>query len=87
MHLGRTALFAAAALMFGMGAAPANTLTPAPQATVLSSSQPMYHADWDYCDDWNHRDEGPCRGDRWTWDAAHHRWVHDRWDGRQWNRR
>jgi hypothetical protein len=63
MHLGRTALFAAAALMFGMGAAPASTLTPAPQAAVPSSSQPMYLADWDYCDDWNHRDEGPCRGD------------------------
>ena len=91
MHLGRTArrgsalaLGTAGAVVLGGGWASASTLTPAPQAAALSAS-PGYHADWDYCDDWNHRGEGPCGGDRWTWDG--HNWIHDRWDGHQWNRR
>ena len=84
MHLGRTAFFAAGALMFGMGSAPAGTFTPAPQTADVSSGQ-VSLADWDYCDDWNHRGEEPCRGDRWTWDG--HNWIHDRWDGHRWNRR
>ena len=91
MHLGRTArrggafaLCAAGALTLGVGSASASTLTPAPQAAVVSSSQ-VYLADWDYCDDWNHRGDGQCRGDRWTWDGRN--WIHDRWDGHRWNHR
>ena len=86
MHLSRTAIFAAGALVSGMGSASASMLTSAPQTADVSSDQ-VYRADWDYCDDWNHRGDAHCRGDRWTWDAAHHRWVHDRWDGHHWNRR
>jgi len=94
MHLGRTALRGSAlalgtagALALGVGSASASTLTPAPQVAAISSSHPGYRMGWDYCDDWNHRGEGRCRGDRWSWDAAHHCWVHDRWDGHRWNRR
>lgn len=91
MHLSRTALrgsalalCAAGALALGVGSASASALTPAPQAAAISSSQ-VYRADWDYCDDWNHRGDGRCGGDRWSWDG--HQWNHDRWDGHRWNRR
>jgi hypothetical protein len=91
MHLSRTALrgsilalCAAGAVALGAGSASASTLTPAPQAAATSSSRPpVYHGD--YCDDWNHRGDGRCHGDRWNWDG--HRWSHDRWDGRRWNHR
>lgn len=90
MHVSRTALrgstlalCAAGALALGVGSASASTLTPAPQAAALSSSHPVYR--WDYCDDWNRRGDGRCRGDRWNWDGQ--RWNHDRWDGQRWNRR
>ena len=70
MHLGRTALrgsvlalCAAGAVALGVGSASASTVTPAPQGSGISSG-PVYRADWDYCDDWNHRGDGPCRGDR-----------------------
>ena len=93
MHRGRTAfrggvlaLCTTGAVALGVGSASASPLTPALQGSAVSSHQ-VYRADWDYCDDWNHRGDGPCRGDRWTWDPAHHCWVHDRWDGHQWNRR
>ena len=93
MHRGRTALrgsvlalCTAGAVALGAGSASANQLTPALRGSVVSSNQ-VYRADWDYCDDWNHRDDEHCRGDRWTWDEDHHHWVHDRWDGHQWNRR
>jgi len=76
----------AGALALGVGPASASTLTPTPQSSALTFGQ-VYRADWDYCDDWNHRDDEHCRGDRWTWDEGHHHWVHDRWDGHQWNRR
>ena len=92
MYLGRTArrgsalaLGVASAVTLGVSSASASTLTPVPQVAAISSSQPGYRMDWDYCDDWNHRGEGPCRGDRWSWDGRN--WNHDRWDGRQWNRR
>lgn len=91
MHLGRRALRGSAlalgtasAVVLGGGWASASTLTPAPQAAALRASQ-VYHADWDYCDDWGHRGEGPCGADRWSWDG--HNWIHDRWDGQSWNRR
>jgi hypothetical protein len=93
MNLGRVArrgsalaLCTAGALALGVGSASASVLTPAPQAATTSASQ-VYRADWDYCDDWNHRSDWQCRGDRWSWDEAHHCWIHDRWDGHQWNRR
>jgi hypothetical protein len=84
IHLSRTAVFAAGALVAGMGSVSAGTFIPVPQTVDVSSDQ-VYRADWDYCDDWNHRGEEPCRADRWTWDG--HNWIHDRWDGHRWNRR
>ena len=91
MHLGRTALrggvlalCTAGAVALAVGSASASPLAPVPQAATFSSSQ-VTVADWDYCDDWNHRSDGACRGDRWTWDG--HNWIHDRWDGHQWSRR
>ena len=91
MHLGRTALrggvlalCTAGAVALAVGSASASPLAPVPQAATFSSSQ-VTVADWDYCDDWNHRGDGACRGDRWTWDG--HNWIHDRWDGQRWNRR
>jgi hypothetical protein len=92
MHLGRTALRGsvvalgvAGAVALGVGTASASTLTPAPRAATVSSSYLVNRGD--YCDDWNHRRDGRCRGDRWNWDGPHHRWNHDRWDGHRWNRR
>jgi hypothetical protein len=94
MHLGRTArrgsalaLCTASALTLGIGSASASTPTPAPQVAATSSSQAIYLSDRDFCDDWNHRGDKRCHGDRWNWDAHLHHWNHDRWDGHRWNRR
>jgi hypothetical protein len=82
---GAAVLLAAGALAAGAGTASATTLTPAPQQAQIAAGHREFVRD--FCDDFNHRGHRNCRGDRWTWDRAHHCWNHDRWDGRRWNRR
>ena len=92
MHVGRIirgtslALGAAGALALGAGTASASTPTQAPELTAFTAVQPTWHPR-DFCDDWNHRGDRRCHGDRWNWDNRYHRWDHDRWDGHRWNRR
>lgn len=92
MHVGRIiratalALCAAGAMTLGAGTASASTPTQAPGLTALTVNQPTWHPR-DFCDDWNHRRDPRCHGDRWNWDNRWHRWNHDRWDGHHWNRR
>ncbi|HEX4099662.1 MAG TPA: hypothetical protein VHY21_03850 [Pseudonocardiaceae bacterium] len=85
---GAAVLLAAGALATGAGAgaASATTLAPAPQQVQTTAGNPSMFGQ-DFCDDFNHRGDPRCRGDRWTWDPAHHRWNHDRWDGHRWNHR
>lgn len=80
---GAAMVLAAGALAAGAGTASAAPLTAAPQ--IATGHHAAFHRD--FCDDFHHRGDGRCRGDRWTWDRAHRCWHHDRWDGRRWNRR
>lgn len=93
MHLGRIAaqggalaLCAAGVLTLGAGTAAASTPTPAPQLAAATSAQPTFYPR-DFCDDWGHRGDRRCHGDRWMWDSHFHRWNHDRFDGHRWYRR
>jgi hypothetical protein len=83
---GAAVVLAAGALAAGAGTASAATLTTVPQEAQIATSHPAAFPR-DFCDDVNHRGDGRCRADRWTWDPAHHSWIHDRWDGHRWNRR
>ncbi|MGH3831957.1 MAG: hypothetical protein ACRDRS_16165 [Pseudonocardiaceae bacterium] len=83
---GAAVMLAAGALAAGAGTASAATLTAAPQEAQIAAAHPAgFHGD--FCDDFHHRGDGHCRGDRWTWDRDHHCWKHDRWDGHRWNHR
>jgi hypothetical protein len=83
---GAAVLLAVGAVATGAGTASATTLTPAPQQAQTTAGH-LTALGRDFCDDFNHRGDPRCRGDRWTWDQAHHRWNHDRWDGHRWNHR
>jgi hypothetical protein len=87
LRAGALALCTAGTLTLGMGSASASTPTPVPQTAAMSSSHAIYHSDRDFCDDWHHRGDRRCHGDRWNWDNHFHRWNHDRWDGHRWNHR
>jgi hypothetical protein len=77
IRYGAAVLLTAGALATGAGTASATTLTPDAQQAQTAAGHPAAFTP-NFCDDFNHRGDPRCRGDRWTWDPVHHRWNHDR---------